>query len=85
MVAENIIHVLMKEEMVPYKPQDGFLALLNTSDGEAISSWKGLSFVNSQVMHLKDKIDMKFMDSFDISLLGPSPQTHHEASGSGDL
>jgi len=84
-VAENLIHLLLEEELVPYQPQEGFLSLLNTSDGEAISSWKGISFTNSKVMHLKDKIDMKFMNSFDVSLLGPSPQMRTSGSPPTDL
>lgn len=59
--------------LVPYVPQTTFLALLNTCDGEAISSWYQTSAVGRWVMRLKDYIDRKFMDRFNASLLGPSP------------
>ena len=57
--------------LVPYEPQDGFLALLNTSDGKAIASYKGKSLSGHLAMSLKDKIDQKFMNSFDPTHLGP--------------
>ena len=58
------MNILLKQELKEYKPQSGFLALLNTSDGEAISSWKGTSFTSSWIMKQKDRIDRKFMDAF---------------------
>jgi len=54
-------------------PQTTFLALLNTCDGEAISSWHQKSSVAAWVMRLKDFIDRRFMDRFNAALLGPSP------------
>ncbi len=57
----------------PYVPQTTFLALLNTCDGEAISSWHEKSSVAGWVMRLKDYIDRRFMDRFNAALLGPSP------------
>ena len=73
-MADNIIRSILGVPLVPYVPQSDHLALLNTSDGEAISSWKGVSFANRSVMTLKDQIDVKFVNSFNPSLLGPSPQ-----------
>jgi len=70
-IANNIINMILGNPLEKYVPQTGFLALLNTSDGEAISCWKGTSFVGSWIMQQKDRIDQKFMDGFKPHLLGP--------------
>lgn len=68
-VAKNILALLSKQVVENYDPQDRFLSLLMTGDGSAISSWKGLSFCNSLVWNLKDKIDRQFMNRFDAQKL----------------
>jgi selenide,water dikinase len=50
--------------LVPYRPQRGFLALLNLGDGQAIGAKWGLAFQGQWVLALKDRIDRRFMDRF---------------------
>ncbi len=47
-----------------YRPQRDFLALLNTGDGRAILSWRGLAADAAWAMRLKDRIDRAFMARF---------------------
>ena len=49
------------EHGVSYHPQEGFLSLLNTCDGKALFSWKGLSAHSRWAWWLKDWIDRRFM------------------------
>ncbi len=54
-----------------FKPQVEFLALLNTGDGRALGSWRGLAVHNAAAMTLKDRIDRRFIARF--SRLAPPP------------
>jgi len=72
-VAQNLINLMNGQELLEYRPQREFLALLNTCDGEAISCWYKTSFTGSSVMALKDKIDRSFMARFQIATMGPPP------------
>jgi NADH dehydrogenase FAD-containing subunit len=47
-----------------YVPQRGFLSLLCTGDGGAISSWKGTCSKGYLMWKLKDGIDRGFMEKF---------------------
>lgn len=47
-----------------WTPQADFLALLNTGDGRAILSWRGIVAEGAWVMRLKDRIDRRFMRRF---------------------
>lgn len=47
-----------------WTPQDDYLALLNTGDGRAILSWRGLVAEGAWAMRLKDGIDRRFMRRF---------------------
>lgn len=84
-VSENLLKLIRKDKaLVEYEPQvvcceihvtheQGFLSLMMTGDGQAISSWKGLSVHGRMMWWTKDKIDRSFMDKFDVSKMGPSP------------
>lgn len=58
---ENIQRLLDGRELVEYQPQRGFLSLLNTGDGRAILSWKGLACEGGWCWWLKDYIDSRFI------------------------
>lgn len=47
-----------------FKPQAEYLALLNTGDGRALGSWRGLAVHNAAAMTLKDRIDRRFIARF---------------------
>lgn len=70
---ENILKLVRHEQqLTSYEPQVGFLSLMMTGDGRAISSWKGLSMYGRMMWWTKDKIDRSFMEKFDVSQMGPS-------------
>ena len=52
--------------LIQYIPQKSFLALINTGDFKAISCFKGIPFYASSMWTLKDRIDQKFVQSFDV-------------------
>jgi selenide,water dikinase len=58
---ENIRRVLRGQSPLEYRPQRGFLKLINTGDGSAIGEYKGVSFAGRWAWRLKDRIDRKFM------------------------
>lgn len=47
-----------------FRPQDDFLALLNTGDGRALGSWRGLTMCNAAALRLKERIDRRFLRRF---------------------
>jgi selenide, water dikinase len=51
---------------VVYWPQRDFLSLLNLGDGRAVASKWGLSADGEWVFRLKDRIDRKFMERFQV-------------------
>ena len=66
----NLRAALAGQPLADYTPQSDFLTLLNLGDGTAVGAKKGLSFHGRWVMKLKDWIDRKFMERFQI---GPDP------------
>jgi selenide,water dikinase len=60
----NIQRWLDGRSLVPFKPQLGFLKLLNTGDGQAIAEYKGRAFHGRWCWRLKDFIDRRFMDKY---------------------
>jgi selenide, water dikinase len=56
--------LLRKEPLQDYKPQRGFLKLLNRGDGTALGEYRGFSFEGIWAWRLKDRIDGKFMDMY---------------------
>ncbi len=61
---ENLQRLLAGRPLQPYKPQRGFMKLLNTGDGRALGDWKGRTFEGRWVWKLKDRIDGRFMDMY---------------------
>jgi selenide, water dikinase len=61
---DNIERLLGRRSLRRYRPQRGFLKLLNTGDGRAIGEWKGVAFEGRWVWRLKDAIDGPFMDRY---------------------
>ena len=47
-----------------YRPQEGFLVLLNTADGKALLRWKRLVAYGRVAWWLKDWIDRRFMQRY---------------------
>lgn len=47
-----------------YRPQSGFLKLVNIGGKQAIGQWKFFSFQGAWVWRLKDRIDTKFMKMY---------------------
>lgn len=54
--------------LATYVPQSGFLRLLNNGDGTAIGNFHGLNFKGKYMYSWKDKIDRRFMETFQIDL-----------------
>ncbi|NJN71815.1 MAG: selenide, water dikinase SelD [Limnothrix sp. RL_2_0] len=52
------------EDLIYYKPQKRYLALIGTGDKQAIASWWKLGWRSKWLWNWKDKIDRKFMDQF---------------------
>ncbi len=61
---KNLRRTLENKPLIPYKPQRGFLKLLNTGDGKAIADYLGMTFHSKLAWWLKDGIDSKFMDKY---------------------
>lgn len=68
---ENLTAFLREKPLKPYKPQQQFLGLIGTGDGEAIASWGALCWQSPLLWRWKDYIDRKFMQRFsDLSPMG---------------
>ena len=59
---DNILRALSGAPLRRFRPQRGFLKLLNTGDGRAIGEWRRLSFEGAWCWWLKDYIDSRFID-----------------------
>ncbi|MEM1249376.1 MAG: selenide, water dikinase SelD [Acidobacteriota bacterium] len=68
----NLEALLEGRSLEDYRPQSDFLALLNLGDGTAIGAKWGRSFEGPWVMRLKDRIDRRFMERFQV--LDPQAQ-----------
>ncbi|KAL7469478.1 hypothetical protein ACHAXS_009745 [Conticribra weissflogii] len=69
---ENLIRRLglgMNNTLVTYNPQEDFLKLLMCGDGTALGFRFGIPLYGKWVWKLKDHIDRKFMDLFDVKKL----------------
>ena len=53
------------------------MALMMTGDGSAISSWKGTSATGKLIWAMKDRIDRKFMDLFNVNKLPTNVVNYH--------
>lgn len=63
---------LRGEEPPGYRPQAGFLSILNLGDGRALMNWKGLVVAGGVVFRLKDWIDRRFLAKYRTSAVGGS-------------
>ncbi|MBP9142858.1 MAG: FAD-dependent oxidoreductase [Thermoanaerobaculia bacterium] len=57
----NLRAALAGTEPRRFRPQAGFLALLNSADGRAIWRWKGLAGHSRLAWRLKDRLDRAFL------------------------
>ncbi len=66
--AETLFHnlraVLLKQPLLDYKPQDGFLSLLALGEKKATGAKSLFSFSGNWVWRWKNAIDVKFMNQF---------------------
>ena len=65
-IANNLRAILEGRPLKNYMPQRDFLLLMNLGGGYAVGIKKGLTFQGKWVMRLKDHIDRKFMQRFQI-------------------
>ncbi len=65
-IADNLRRVVAGRPLRRYRPQPDFLTLLNLGDGSALGAKWGTSFEGRWVMSLKDRIDRKFMEKFQV-------------------
>lgn len=68
-LADNLLAYVSGKPTRLYRPQRGFLTLLNLGDGTAIGAKGPLSFEGAWVWRWKDRIDRRFMAMFQS--LGP--------------
>lgn len=62
----NLRAAITGKAMTPYRPQRDFLSLLNLGDGRALGAKWGLAVAGPSVYRLKDRIDRRFMDRFQM-------------------
>ena len=60
----NLRAALAGTEPRHFRPQAGFLALLNSADGRAIWRWKGLAGHSRLAWRLKDRLDRAFLQRY---------------------
>jgi NADH dehydrogenase FAD-containing subunit len=60
----NILASLAGKALRIYKPQKRYLAILNLSDGTALSTWRPLWWSGRMSLWLKDRIDRRFLDRY---------------------
>jgi selenide,water dikinase len=60
----NLSHLLRQEPLEDYRPQSGFLKLLNRGDGGAIGEFLGCSFSGRWAGKWKDAIDRSFIAKY---------------------
>ncbi len=61
---ESLRAALRSERPPQYRPQTGFLSILNLGDGRALMHWKGLVAEGKPVFRLKDWIDRRFLAKY---------------------
>ena len=57
----NLLATARGHPLIAYRPQRGFLSILNTADGRALLHYKGLASWSRWAWRLKDRIDRGFM------------------------
>ncbi len=63
---DNLQRALSGRPLIDYKPQRDFLALLNLGDGAAVAARNGLTWTGRAAFTLKDRIDRRFMERFQV-------------------
>ncbi len=63
-LARGLHAALAGEEPPSYRPQRGFLVILNTGDGRALLSYKGFVSYSRWALRLKDRIDRGFVAKY---------------------
>jgi len=63
-LARGLRAALAGEEPPRYRPQRGFLVILNTGDGRALLSYKGFVSYSRWAFRLKDRIDRRFVAKY---------------------
>jgi selenide,water dikinase len=63
---DNLQRALVGQPLKEYQPQRNFLKLINTGDGRAIGEYKGRAFRGRWCWRLKDRIDGRFMDMYQV-------------------
>src|SRR5579862_5523956 len=63
-LARGLRAALAGEEPPRYRPQRGFLVILNTGDGRALLSYKGFVSYSRWAFRLKDTIDRRFVAKY---------------------
>lgn len=61
---KNLRRSLQGRSLMAYRPQTGFLKLLNQGDGSAIAEYMGRSLAGRWAWKLKDRIDRRFMSMY---------------------
>lgn len=77
----NIRRLLDGDALERYEPQRSFMRLINLGDGRAIGQWKGRAFSGRWVMWLKDWIDSRFMQKFEVVPMSDDSATGDESAG----
>jgi selenide, water dikinase len=76
---ENLQRIFLKKPLIDYKPQQFYLGLIGTGNGEAIASWGAFGWKSGLLWRWKDNIDRKFMQRFrDLPMSAMTPQTQGE-------
>ncbi len=83
-LTDNLLAFVADEPLRSYRPQRDFLTLLNLGDGTALGAKWGLSFGGRWVMRLKDRIDRRFMERFQV-LDAEGEETEHFATEGGGM
>lgn len=74
-LAQNLLHQLLDEPLIEYRPQRDYLSLLSTGSCHAIACWYGLVWQGDWVWRWKDKIDRRFMRRFAPPLSEPESES----------
>ena len=81
---ENLQRAFNGDSLVAYRPQRGFLSLLNTGDGRAIGQYGQFAAHNRLMWSWKDYLDRKFMRMYqDYSPMTMMSAVQHSETPSG--